>query len=325
MLNRLLTPLAKALEYDDMRLLGIERTSQFARWWNRERAPLIEHRRRWYEERFEQLLDENGWPTGPERIDFVDGFALDTSQELPHLKRLIDEMSEVIDERGLQKWEDLGKPYLQNILAADAPERYSSLLDFGTSSPLLARVAPSFGYVPHFSASLPRGIRLQESSTVHDPTPTAPPRDSQNWHRDYHTEPTFYVITLMRDVTEECGPLHWVSASVSERVTKAFRYRSRQCSYRITDEQFYSVVDPDEVLKLVGPPGTTLFIDSSACFHMGSRNPVVPRYQTQYAYSSPVKSDLSKILRIQLSYPAQPGDSTLRRMVCDRDWQPAGN
>jgi len=114
-----------------------------------------------------------------------------------------------------------------------------------------------------------------------------------------------------------------VSASVSQRVTEAFGYRSRGCSYRLTDEQFHSVVDTDEIHVLTGKPGTTLFIDSSACFHMGSRNPVVPRYQTQYAYSCPVKSDFSEILRVQQTFPTQPGDSLLRRVVCDRDWLPA--
>jgi hypothetical protein len=121
-------------------------------------------------------------------------------------------------------------------------------------------------------------------------------------------------------VTEECGPLHFVSASVSQRVTDAVGYRSRGVSYRLDDERFHSVVDPSEVHKLIGPPGTTLLIDSSACFHMGSRNPVVPRYQTQYAYSSPVKSDFSEILRIQQTFPVRDGDSTLRRMMCDRDF-----
>ncbi len=321
LVNRALTPLAKALEHDDMQRLGIERTARLARWWNREREPLVAMRRHAYERQFEQLLDENGWPNGRERLELVDGLALDTSNSLPYLANLIDEMNDVIDERGLQKCEDLGKPYLQNILPEDAADRYVSLLDFGTSSRVIAAVAPTFGYIPHFSASLPRGIRLQESSNVHDPTPEAPWRDSQNWHRDYHTDPTFYVITLIREVTDACGPLHYVSASVSERVSKAFDYRSRHCSYRITDEQFFSIVDPGEVQKLVGQPGTTLFIDSSACFHMGSRNPVVPRYQTQYAYSSPVKSDFSKIIRKQVTYPTRSGDSTLRQMVCDRDWR----
>lgn len=324
LVTRALTPLAKALEYDEMRPLGIERTSRVAKWWNRSRRPLTDIRRRWYEERFQDLLDENGWPGGKRPIALVDGFYLDTSDGLPHLDHLVNEMNQVIEERGLKKWEDLGKPFLQNILPGDAPARYPSLIDFGTSSQVISAVAPAFGFIPHFSTSLPRGIRLQESSNVHDPTPNAPWRDSQNWHRDYHTEPTFYVITLIRDVTDECGPLNFVSASVSKRVSETFNYRSRGCSYRLTDEQFFSVVDPSEVHRLVGSPGTTLLIDSTACFHMGSRNPIVPRYQTQYAYSSPVKSDFSEILRLQLSYPVNEGDSTLRRMVCDRDWLPPG-
>ncbi len=306
-----------------MQRLGIDRTSQIARWWNRGRRPLVELRTLLYEERFEELLEENGWPNGEVRLTLEDGFVLDTSHSLPYLESLIEEMDGVIDERGLQKWEDLGKPYLQNILPEDSARRYPSLLDFGTSSRVLAAVAPSYGFVPHFSTSLPRGIRLQESSVVHDPTPLVW-RDSQFWHRDYHIEPTFYVITLIRDVTEDCGPLHWISASASKRVSESFRYRSRHCSYRITDEQIFSVVDPSEVHVLVGPPGTTLFIDSTACFHMGSRNPVTPRYQVQYAYSSPVKSDFSEIVRVPVSYPVSPADSTLRRLVCDRDWRPPG-
>jgi hypothetical protein len=322
LVNRALTPIAKALEHDDMAPLGIERTSRIARWWNRSREPLVELRRQWYEQRFEELLDENGWSGGRRHIELEDGFLLDASNSLPYLDRLLEEMNEVIEERGLQKWEDLGKPFLQNILADDAPVRYPSLIDFGTSSQVVSGVAPAFGFIPHFSTSLPRGIRLQESSNVHDPTPEAPWRDSQNWHRDYHTEPTFYVITLIREVTDACGPLHWVSASVSRRVTEAFNYRSRGCSYRLTDEQFFSAVDPSEVHRLVGPPGLTLFIDSTACFHMGSRNPVMPRYQTQYAYSSPVKSDFSEIFRTQISYPVAETDSTLRKMICDRDWRP---
>ena len=46
-------------------------------------------------------------------------------------------------------------------------------------------------------------------------------------------------------------------------------------------------------------------------------------YQTQYAYSSPVKSDFSEILRVQLGYPAGENASTLRRLVCDRDFAEA--
>ena len=123
-------------------------------------------------------------------------------------------------------------------------------------------------------------------------------------------------------MTEDSGPFSWITASASRRVSDAFRYRARGAPYRITDEQFFSVIEPSEVQVLTGPPGTTLFIDSSTCFHMGSRNAVVPRYQVQYAYASPIKNDFSEILREQFAYPLADSDSPLRRMILDRDWLP---
>src|SRR4051812_2657064 len=98
LLDKALTPLAKRLEHDDMRLLGIDRTSAIARWTNRSRARYLEPRRRAYEERFAELLDENGWPGAKRTVALEDGFYLDTSNTLPHLDRLIAEMDEVIEE-----------------------------------------------------------------------------------------------------------------------------------------------------------------------------------------------------------------------------------
>ncbi len=317
-----MTPMAKALEQDDMRRLGIDRTAGIARAYNRGRRRDLEARRRAYDRGFEELLAANGWSAGTQRLRMEDGLCLDTSGTLPHLDRLIEEMNEAIEERGGHKWEDLGKPFLQNILPRDAAGRWPSLVDFATSSEMVSTVAPCFGFIPHLSTSLPRGIRLQESSTKHDPRPGPPWRSSQLWHRDYHSDPTVYVVVIIREITGESGPLTYLSASASERVSRAYDYRSRGAPYRLSDEQVNAVVEPSEIRELTGPPGTVLFIDSSACFHFGSRNAVVPRYQVQYAYVSPVKNDFSEIFREQLSYPAGDGASSLRRMVVDRDWTP---
>ena len=131
----------------------------------------------------------------------------DTTNSLPHLDRLLDEMNEVIEERGLRR---STRASASRTCRTSSPRtRRFATRRSSTSGPrrtVLAAVAPAYGFVPHFSTSLPRGIRLQESSTVHDPTPLAPWRDSQNWHRDYHIEPTFYVITLIRDVDRRVRP-----------------------------------------------------------------------------------------------------------------------
>jgi hypothetical protein len=304
-----------------MRALGIRRTSRIARSWNRRGgARRLEARRTATANGFDSLLEENGAPSGG-RPEMVDGLALDESGSLPHLDRLHAEVGAIVDERGGRHWEDFGKPFLQNILPRDAFERCPSILDFATSSEVMATVSEYFGYVPHLSGALPRGVRLMESSVRFDPRPQGPWRSSQLWHLDYHSSPTVYVIVLLRDVDLRNGPLHYLPRSVSQRAAGALDYGARRAPYRVEDEQMDRVVDRGEIRRLCAPAGTVLFIDSSGCFHFGSRNPMEDRYQLQYAYVSPIRNDFTGLLREQATYPVRDGDSRLRRMALDRGYE----
>jgi hypothetical protein len=309
---------ARELERNHMRVLGISRTGRIGRWYNGlAYSPAVSYRRAQYEDRFGELLRENGGGRA-NRIEMHDGLALDESHLLPHLDRVLSEGAAIVEERGGHQWNP-ERPYLQDIQGEDAVERYPSLLDFATASEVVGPVARHFGYVPQLSHSrLPLGVRVMESSTKFDPQPAGPWRASQLWHRDYHSSPTFYVIVLLRETGPENGPLHYLPKSTSDRVAAELRYGSRGAPYRVTDEVMYSLVDRAEVRTLCGPPGTVLFIDSSQCFHFGSRNPATPRYQVQYAYVSPIRNDFGDILRPQRGFPIRGGDSELRGLVLDR-------
>jgi hypothetical protein len=315
-LARPVAPLARAIQKDDMRRLGLRRTGALARGFNRRGRHAIEFRRRLYEGRFEELLDEAGGAPEP-RIRLEDGFALDTSHSLPHLDDLLAAGERLVGEYGGRKWEH-EKPFLQNINPESAIDRYPVLLDFITTAPMLAAVTPTFGYIPALSGLLPRGVRLMESSTTFDPAPDGPWRESQLYHRDYHSTPTLYVIVALRDIGPDDGPLHFLGAEASRRVDEALDYGARGVPYRLTDEQVYSIVDPDEVHRFAMPAGTVLWIESSRCFHFGSRRPADPRYQIQYAFTSPVRNDFLTLWRPQRRYPVSPEDSELRRVVLDR-------
>jgi hypothetical protein len=301
-----------------MRALGFTRTSRIARWYNGlAYGPALSHRRSQYESGFAELLSENG-SNGASRLEIRDGFALDESRSLPHLDRLLDEMAEVIDERGGRNW-NAHRPFLQDILGPDGVVRYPSLLDFATSSEVLAPIARHFGYIPHLSQeNFPPAVRVMESTTKFDPQPEGPYRSSQLWHRDHHSSPTFYVIVLLREATPESGPLHYLPKSTSDRVAAALGYGSRGVPHRVPDEVMDSLVDSREVRTLCGPPATVLFIDSSECFHFGSRNAVRPRYQVQYSFISPVRNDFGDLIHEPSTLPVQAGDSRLRRMVLER-------
>jgi len=82
----------------------------------------------------------------------------------------------------------------------------------------------------------------------------------------------------------------------------------------------YSVVNEKEAIPFTGSKGDVLFLDSSRCFHYGSRNCAIPRYQIMYAYVSSCRTDFSDILVKPRVYTQRPTDSRLRRMLLTRNF-----
>jgi hypothetical protein len=315
-----LNPIAYAgwlLERRDMRLLGTQRTARIARAYNaRRNAPFLEHRRD-NAGRHRAFLEDARDGDTP-RVEMRDGFAFDRSGSLAHLDRLLAEMGEVIEARGDRPFPAYGRPFLQDILHEDEVESYPSILDFGTSPEVLEPLLRYVGWLPCLARATPPGVRVMRSSTRFDPNPGAPWRSSQLWHIDYHSSPTIYMIVALREITPADGPLRFLGAAASRSAADALAYGSRRTPHRITDEQMDEIVDPDEVQTFCGPPGTVLFIDSSRCFHFGSRKPANDRFQMQYAYVSPVLNDFGDVLRPHYVYSDGPDDPPHRRLVLDR-------
>lgn len=308
-------------EQNDMRALGIDRTTRLARARNRRRwEPKLRGRRDDAERHLAELRAEREAAARPDRgIRMEDGWARDDSRSLPHLTELIGEMNEVIEERGLRPWPDHGKPFLKDILPERSWESYPTILDFASNPEVLETLGHGAGFVPSLSGSVPPGFRLMESSTEHDPAADGPWRASQLWHLDYHAYPLIYVIVAIRDIGPDDGPLHFVGKRASLRAAEELGYRSRRAPYRVTDEAMSTLVDDSEIHRFVAPAGTVLYVESSSCFHYGSRRPADPRYQLQYAYLSPLRNDFSEMIRPQIEYPVAPDAPLSRRLALDRE------
>jgi hypothetical protein len=319
-LNPIAAP-ARLLRRDHMALLGVERTARLGRSLSSRRfRASLEGRRRNLDRHLGELRGEReatGRGDSP-TLEMRDGWARDDPCSLPHLEAVIEEMNSVIEERGGRRWPFHGKPFLFDILPDRAWERYGSILDFATTPEALEPVARHCGFVPCLSGDTPPGVRLMESTTRFDPQAAGPWRSSQLWHTDYHSFPTVYLIVAIREIGPEDGALHFVGEATSRRVAAELGYSRRGSSHRVSDEEFASHVDPSEWLTFTGKPGSVLFIDSSSCFHFGSRNPRNPRYQLQYAYISPVRNDFGDLVRPQATYPLQEHDPLSRRLALDR-------
>ena len=317
-------PIARVLQYDyvekPMRPLGTNNTMKIARAYNRlVYGKYYEYRKDQYLHHFNELIRENGQPVSAVS-EIRDGWALDKSVTLPHLKQLVNDAGEIIKERGRVKRTDFGRPWFQEIPIDDLFVKYPSLLDFATSSDVLSTVCGYLGFVPVLSAALPNGLRFNESWAGHDDAPPGFFRGSQLFHIDYHDTPMAYVIVLLNDITTENGPFCFFPDSISQKVTKTLNYRTRGKPHRLTDEDVYSVAPESKLIKVCYPAGTVLFLDPSRCFHFGSRNAVNPRYALMYAFVSPCRTDFGEVLLNRKLYPVHDGDSRLRRMVLRKEY-----
>ncbi len=303
----------------DMEWFGVNNLNRAAKLYNTWRhGKRVRARRRAFDRDFESLVAENGATTGvcPE---MKDGWVIDSSRTLPHLDRVLAEAEEYIKLRGGKPREKSARGFIKDILDPADLGEFPSFLDFALSSEVLTTVSNYLGFVPLLSNTVPPGIRFVESTQAGQ-LDDGIYRQSQLYHLDFHDRPLVYMILLLRDVTPANGPFTFLSASASDRVAKAIRYGKRGVSYRVSDDTMYRHIDRATEEKVFSyPRGTVLFMDSSRCFHFGSRDAVVPRYQLMYAYLSPCRMDFAARYVTPRPYPVKPGDSRLRQMLLRED------
>lgn len=324
-LDRAMRPVARWLDTDKMAHLGIRNTMRIAKRYNgllygrHQRG-----RERLWRECFGELAAENDGFSGAPRVRMEDGFVIDTSGSLPGLDQMLAAADEVASERaGSASVDDRYRAFFRNMIEVGDLERWPEFVDFVTSSELISVVADYLGFVPALSKTLPTGIRVVESGKHLDALAHLPPRDSQVFHIDPYDHPMIYVIVLVRDCTAQMGPFTFLPASASARAAERLDYWSRGRPYRLSDEEIYSVVDPSEGIELTYPRGTVLYIDTSRCFHYGSRDADEPRFQVMYGLTSVCRCDFSESYMPGFDYRMRPGDSRLRRLVLDRRAVPA--
>ena len=295
------------MEPEAMERLGINNLKRAARIYNRAHFGALQKQR-------EAILKsgESAAPIEP-KIKMRDGWAIDESKTLPHLDQLLEEAEPIIAERGGLLDAISKRAFMRDLLMDGDFKRCPSFLNFILSDEVLATVADYLGFAPVLSDLVPPGVRFAESNAAMDPKAGSPPRQSQLYHLDFHDMPLVYVIVLLRDVTIDSGPFTFFGEAASQKAAKATRYGARTRPFRVSDEEMYAAADKKDEHQFMYPRGTVLFIDSSRCFHFGSRNAIVPRYQMMYAFVSACRTDFSEKFMTRREYPMSESDSLLRR------------
>lgn len=192
-------------------------------------------------------------------IDRVRGYGFFTAEDVPETKAALETLRSLartridLRSRGLQGG---GKQNLIDLIEPVDFEAYPEILRFALSPVIVEALSQYLGTVPVLAS-----VRLWWS----------PPNDSvvssQLFHidkEDFHQAKLFLNI---EPVDQDTGPLTFIPADLTRAAVKALRHRVG----RVQDDDIYNVVEPENTVCAVGPAGHGIILDTSACFHYGSR------------------------------------------------------
>jgi len=198
------------------------------------------------------------------------------------------------------------KRFLVNVRDAATLTLDSPVMRFALRDDVLAAISRYLGMVPFLSTI----------SVFHSDTVPGDPTSSQLHHCDGDDVTQVKIFVYCSDVDPPSGPLTVLDAESSTRVRKAVNYQFRQ---RLTDEQVAAVLGAGADRPILGPSGTTAFLDTSRCFHYGSRvAPDAPaRLVTMIQYQTPYSFMLPRVERASLPFRrlVTPSLPRLQRLV----------
>ena len=151
------------------------------------------------------------------------------------------------------------KPFMMKLLGTDSLGLDSALLRLGLERSIVASAAAYLGIVPI----------LQYANVFYSSYSGEEAVKSQLLHCDSDDTEQMKVFVLCDEVTPESGPLTFVPPAPSETLRELSGYKYKT---RLTDARARELVgEAGAGIPILGPAGTAAFLDTSRCFHFGSR------------------------------------------------------
>ena len=112
---------------------------------------------------------------------------------------------------------------------------------------------------------------------------------SQIYHEDGEDYKQCKFFLAIEECQDENGPFTFLPADISKTVEEKIDYygkRYKKLRSRVPDQEMYQYVNPSQEIKFIGPQGSILFVDTSRCFHFGSRTRGKERIVLEIQYVS---------------------------------------
>jgi hypothetical protein len=279
---RLALRVAKAIRHAFMRLKlawkGLRYRSRWTRWgasvWKAAafaKAPRETHQRR-------RLAEQYTAHVTYAEIPRHQGFQLLPSNHFPDIHEVIatcrrlfeskcagaDDAGE--DQDGRLPVRPLKAEYLRNLLSNDDLRRNPILVDFALSDAAMGMATSYLGTIPYLN-------RVDLLYSV--PRPGDEKVSSQLFHVDPEglTQVKFFINVF--DVGDAEGPFTFIPADETARVIRDVdvlrRQQGKQHAGRYLDDEVSAVGASGAIVRVAGPHGSGVAVDTSRCLHLGSR------------------------------------------------------
>jgi hypothetical protein len=175
---------------------------------------------------------------------------------------------------------DEAEGFSADLFAALDNDTRAAILKFALSPAMLAYVIPYFRVVPRLrSPNILFNIVRSELSE----------EGSKLWHRDGWTYRSLTIFTCLSEVNDGAGPYFAIGTDQvpfhadvpKDAIDPTLSIWKR---YRLNDDDVFRFVDRRKVAKLTGPPGSTILVDSGACYHKGGYCTTHDRLMLQIRY-----------------------------------------
>ncbi len=222
----------------------------------------------------------NNIASGQLAIDDAKGYAIFQANQIPDdlgIKAVqeIREKIKAIDVDAIRR--AAKKPYLLKLLEGKDIPRDSYMYKLATHPDILNCVSR---YLKCFPI-------LTYMAVWYSPNLPGEIKGSQKFHLDHEDYRQVKAFLFIEDIGPENGPFTLLPADDSLAVQNAVNYKMTPDEKQIEDEQVYKVTGNDNAVRFTGPAGTLGLVDTSRCFHYGSREGKSPRLLLTFQYMTP--------------------------------------
>jgi hypothetical protein len=205
------------------------------------------------------------------RMSADDGYVLLPAGTLPGTPQIVDACRGLYESKQQALAAMQGakgkRSFLRNTLTDDDLRANPVLVDFALSDPLLSIVTNYLGVIPTLNRldlvhSIPRAGADQLIA-------------SQLFHQDHEGLRQAKLFLNVFDVEEPHGPFIFIPAKRSEQVLAAIRQRRTAGGIEhhghYSDQEIEAEGGASHALRVTGPAGSSVLVDTSRCLHAGSR------------------------------------------------------